>query len=270
MTVRTASHRRYLMCPPTHFEVTYAINAWMDAGTPVDSALVVEQWENLRRTYQELGHEVHTIEPVEGLPDMVFAANCGLVVDGRVLGANFRYPQRKAEAPAYHAWLAGAGYDELTVSSAISEGEGDFTVVGDLILAGTGFRTDPEAHDEARELFGRRVVTLELVDPRFYHLDVALAVLDDETIMYYPGAFSLESQDVLAELFPDAIIATEQDAEALGLNAVSDGANVVLPVDAKELADRLAEQGFTPVMVDLSELKKGGGSVKCCTLELRD
>jgi N-dimethylarginine dimethylaminohydrolase len=270
MTLRTATRRRYLMCPPTYFEVSYAINAWMDAGTPVDSALVMEQWENLRRTYESLGHEVNVIEPVPGLPDMVFAANCGLVVDGKVLGASFRYDERKPEAPAYHAWLTANGYSDLTVSQAISEGEGDFTVAGELILAGTGFRTDREAHEEARQLFGRRVVTLELVDPRYYHLDVALAVLDDETIMYYPGAFSEESQRTLKELFPNAVIATEDDADAMGLNGVSDGANVVLPVEAKALGDTLSEHGFTPVYVDLSELRKGGGSVKCCTLELRD
>ncbi len=178
------------MCPPTHFTVEYAINAWMDTSVPVDTALAMRQWEQLRQTYLDLGHEVEVIEPVPGLPDMVFSANCGLVVDGRILGANYRHDERKGEAPAYRQWFAEAGYDVVRPSEAISEGEGDFTYVAGTILAGTGFRTDRDAHLEAEELFGRPVVTLELIDPRFYHLDVALAVLDDSNVMYYPGAFS--------------------------------------------------------------------------------
>jgi N-dimethylarginine dimethylaminohydrolase len=113
------------------------------------------------------------------------------------------------------------------------------------------------------------VVSLRLVDPRFYHLDTALFVLDDRTICYYPAAFSRRSRRVLEELFPDAVLAAEADALAFGLNAVSDGRRVVLPAQAVALADRLAARGYEPVPVDLSELLKGGGSVKCCTAELR-
>ncbi len=153
----------------------------------------------------------------------------------------------------------------------MNEGEGDFTYLAgpDLILAGHGFRTDPRAHAEAQDVLGRPVVGLRLVDPRFYHLDTALFVLDDNTICYYPGAFSAGSQRVLGRLFPDAVLATEADALAFGLNAVSDGRNVILPATAVALGATLADRGYLPVHVDLSELLKGGGSVKCCTAELR-
>ena len=113
------------------------------------------------------------------------------------------------------------------------------------------------------------MVTLELVDPRYYHLDTALAVLDDDTVAYYPAAFSADSRRLLADLYPDAILATDADAEVLGLNAVSDGYHVVLTAAATGLIAKLRERGFDPIGVDLSELFKGGGSVKCCTLELR-
>ena len=96
------------------------------------------------------------------------------------------------------------------------------------MLAGYGFRTEPAAHAEAQEVLGRPVVSLRLVDPRFYHLDVALAAIDDGNIAYYPGAFSPASQRVLRRLFPDAVIADEADALAFGLNLVSDGRHVVL------------------------------------------
>jgi N-dimethylarginine dimethylaminohydrolase len=137
-----------------------------------------------------------------------------------------------------------------------------------MVLAGTGFRTDHQAHEEVARICGLPVVTLELVDPRFYHLDTALAVLDNTTIAYYPPAFTEDSRARLTALFPDAIEVGTADAYVLGLNAVSDGRNVVLPAAATGFAEQLRAAGFNPIGVDLSELLKGGGSVKCCTLEV--
>jgi N-dimethylarginine dimethylaminohydrolase len=266
---RIATPRRYLMCRPEHFTVAYAINPWMDVARGADRDLAVRQWETLRKTYLSLGHEVELIDPEPGLPDMVFAANGGLVVEGHALGARFTHAERRAEGPAYLRRLGTLGLKTVTEPVHVNEGEGDFLVVGDMVLAGTGFRTDPGAHDEVQELFGLPVVSLQLVDPRFYHLDTALAVLGDSDVAYYPEAFSPGSRAVLQRLFPDAILASEADAVVLGLNAVSDGRNVVLPSIAADLAAQLRERGWNPVGVDLSELLKAGGSVKCCTLEIR-
>src|SRR5918997_1228229 len=140
--------RRFLMCRPTYFAVTYRINPWMDPTAPYDNALAVRQWETLRQTFLDLGHTVDLIDPVPGLPDMVFAANGATVVDGRVLLARFRYEQRAAEADAYRTWFAGHGYTEVREPVLINEGEGDYLVAGRRILAGTGFRTDRNAHAE--------------------------------------------------------------------------------------------------------------------------
>jgi len=265
---RTATQRRYLMCPPTHFAVEYAINPWMVPGTRVDRALALAQWDLLRRTYLDLGHTVDLLAPVRGLPDMVFAANGATVVGGVVFGARFRYPQREAEAGAHATWFRRAGIP-VVEPEFVNEGEGDLLVVGDLILAGCGFRTDPRAHAEAARVLGREVVSLELCDPRYYHLDTAIAVLDAATIAWLPEAFTPRAQAVVRERFPDAVVAHPADAAVLGLNAVSDGRHVVLPRLAARLAARLAERGFVPVPVDLSELLKGGGGAKCCTLEVR-
>jgi len=203
---------------------------------------------------------------------MVYAANGATVVDGVVYSAKFRYAERAAEGPAYQKWFADRGYVTHTAAET-NEGEGDLLVVGDLILAGTGFRTERSAHAEAQELFGRPVVSLDLVSPHFYHLDTALAVLSsdpaDPQVAYYPPAFSAGSRSVLQQLFPDAVLATAADAEALGLNAVSDGQNVVVAPGAVDLAAALGERGYTTIPVDTSELLKGGGGAKCCTLEIR-
>nr|WP_208904027.1 dimethylargininase [Streptomyces incarnatus] len=257
------------MCPPQHFDVTYSINPWMDPAKPVDSSLAHAQWVELKNLYESLGHTVEVIDPLPGLPDMVFAANGATVIDGRVLAARFRHVERTAEGPAYLSWFVEHGYGDVHWPEHVNEGEGDYRVVGRTVLAGAGFRTDPRSHAEAQEFFGLPVIGLTLVNPEFYHLDTALAVLSDTEIMYYPEAFTPGSQSVLRELFPDAILATAEDAEVFGLNALSDGRHVLLPDAAVHLKQRLRERGFEPIGVDLTELLKAGGSVKCCTLELR-
>ncbi|MCT2590148.1 amidinotransferase [Streptomyces sp. N2-109] len=260
------------MCPPEHFRVTYSINPWMDPGKPVDLPLAIAQWEHLRDRYLELGHTVEVLEPQPDLPDMVYAANGATVVDGRVLGARFAHPERAGEAVAHRDWYLSHGFADVREPEHINEGEGDFAITASWLLAGRGFRSSPLSHGEVQEFFGRPVIGLDLVDPRYYHLDTALCVLDDAVdgaVMYYPEAFSPGSRAVLARLFPDAIVADAADARAFGMNSVSDGHHVLVPQAAQGLFEPLRKRGFEPVGVDLGELLKGGGSVKCCTAELR-
>ncbi|OJZ63912.1 N-dimethylarginine dimethylaminohydrolase [Mycobacterium paraffinicum] len=264
---RTPTARRYAMTPPTFFAVEYAINPWMDTSTPVDVGLAHAQWEALRATYLRLGHRVDVIEPAPGLPDMVYAANGGFIAGDVAIVAKFRFAERAGESRAYADWMSSIGYRPVSTRH-INEGQGDLLMIGQTVLAGYGFRTDRRAHPEISAALRVPVVSLELVDPRFYHLDTVLAVLDDHTIAFYPPAFSAAAQDQLQALFPDAIAVGSADAFVLGLNVVSDGRHVVLPAQATGFAAQLRAAGFEPVGVDLSELLKGGGSVKCCTLEV--
>ncbi|NRQ39981.1 amidinotransferase [Nonomuraea sp. NN258] len=260
--------KHFLMCRPDFFTVEYAINPWMDPEAGADRDVAIRQWEGLKAAYEDLGHQVSLIDPIEGLPDMVFAANGATVVNGRVYGARFAFAERGPEGPAYLRWFAERGYPTHEPQH-VNEGEGDFLTLDEVVLAGTGFRTDVSAHLEAQEYLGRPVISLKLVDPRFYHLDTALFPLDGKNVAYYPGAFSAGSQEVLRRLFPDAVLATARDAEVLGLNAVSDGTNVVINAEAMDLQLELKRRGYEVVPVDLSELRKAGGGPKCCTLEIR-
>ncbi|PZF63091.1 N-dimethylarginine dimethylaminohydrolase [Curtobacterium sp. MCBD17_013] len=261
------------MCKPTHYTVSYRINPWMHPEEPTDTAKAVAQWQTLVDTYERLGFDIHFIDPIEGLPDMVYAANGGFVLDGVAYGAKFQYPERQPEGPAYMDWFREHG---LRVAEPVetNEGEGDFLLVGDVILAGTGFRSDSTSHEEIARVYGREVVTLKLVNPAFYHLDTAIAVLDPEpvdgvaNIAYLESAFDEASLAELHRRFPDAIIATEEDAAILGLNSYSDGHNVVIAARATTFAEQLRQRGYNPIGVDLSELVLGGGGVKCCTLDL--
>jgi ornithine--oxo-acid transaminase len=265
---RTAVKRTVLMCRPDHFTVSYRINPWMHPEDPTDTSSAVRQWTVLYQTYLDLGFDVRLIDPIDGLNDMVYAANGGFVLDGIAYGARFTHPQRQPEGPAYMEWFRANGL-EVRAPLEVNEGEGDFLLVGDVILAGTGFRTATASHHEVATTFGREVVSLTLINPSFYHLDTAIAVLDDENIAYLPSAFDAASLAVLRIRFPDAIIVTEQDAAVLGLNSFSDGYNVVIASRAKDFERQLRERGYNPIGVDLSELLLGGGGVKCCTLELR-
>jgi N-dimethylarginine dimethylaminohydrolase len=261
--------RTYLMCPPEHFTVEYVINPWMDPSQPVDAARAMGQWQQLHGIFAGLGHQVHFIEPEPGLPDMVFAANGGTVIGGKVLGARFRHPQRAAEGSAYLDWFRRSGFQTVREPRRVNEGEGDIVFAQTAIIAGHGFRSDPEVAAELEELFGLPVISVRLVDPRFYHLDTALCVLGGGVAAYYPAAFDEAGKVALAAHFTELIEAKDEDAEVLGLNAVSDGRHVVLPAQAAGLAAQIAAAGFEPVPVDLSELLRGGGGPKCCTLELR-
>lgn len=274
---RVQQHRRYLMCRPEHFTVSYSINPWMEPSRPTDTNLALQQWQSLYDTYTELGHEIELIDPVEGLPDMVYTANGGFVIDGVAYGPKFRFRERADEAPAFIDWFAAHGF-RVAEPVEVNEGEGDFLLVGNTILAGTGFRSTGDSHREVGEVFSREVVSLTLTDPRFYHLDTAIAVLDPvegpggvekANIAYLPNAFDERSQAILRERYPDAIRVSDADGAVFGLNSASDGKNVIISPRAKGFEAQLRERGYTPVLVDLSELLLGGGGIKCCTLELR-
>ena len=274
---RIAQHRRYLMCRPEHFTVSYSINPWMEPSRPTDTAKAVRQWQALHDAYVALGHEVELIDPVPGLPDMVYTANGGFIVDGRALGVRFRVDERRGEERPFMDWFAAHGF-EVVEPVEVQEGEGDFLLVGDTILAGTGFRSVGDSHRELGRVFEREVVSLRLVDPRFYHLDTAITVLDPvegpggverANIAYLPSAFDDGSRRILAERYPDAIQVSDADGAVFGLNAASDGLHVFVSPRATAFAAQLEERGYVPVPIDLSELLLGGGGIKCCTLELR-
>lgn len=277
MSARIAQHRRYLMCTPEHFTVSYRINPWMEPANPTDTAKALAQWQTLHDLYVSLGHEVELIDPVPGLPDMVYTANGGFVIDGRALGVRFRVDERRGEERPFMDWFAADGL-EVIEPIEVQEGEGDFLLVGDTILAGTGFRSAGDSHREVAAVFGREVVSLRLIDPRFYHLDTAISVLDPvegpggvekANIAYLPSAFDEASQQILRERYPDAIEVADADGAVFGLNSASDGYNVVISPRATGFEAQLRERGYNPVLVDLSELLLGGGGIKCCTLELR-
>lgn len=255
------------MCRPDHFAIEYSINPWMDTSDRVDLQRAQEQWEQLHDTYVALGHEVLLIEPVPGLPDMVFTSTGATVAAGRAIGVRFAHPHRRPEEALLLSWLRKNGFPNAVLPAEINEGQGDLLPWSGGLLAGHPYRTQRSAHAEAARLLGVPVTSLELVDPRFYHLDTALTILD-QTIAFLPRAFSESAQEGLRSLFPDAIECDEEDAAHLGLNAVCDGRHVVMTEEAPRLARRYCELGFEVVPLPFSQFRKSGGGIKSASLLL--
>ena len=212
-----ATRQRFLMCRPTYFAVDYAINPWMDPTAPVDADLADPAvGARCAAAYLEPRPLRRPDRPGRrparhGLRRQRRARS----IDGEALGAQFRDPQRAAEAPAYRAWFERRRLRGARRRSTSTRARATCCCVGDHLLAGTGFRTDARrARARLQELFGRPVVTLQLVDPRFYHLDTALRRAGRaDNVAYFPEAFSPGSQAVLRRLFPDAVARHQADAE---------------------------------------------------------
>jgi len=257
------------MCPPKFFGIEYEINAWMHTGEQIDSVEARKQWQKLYDTYtQQLGWHVELIEPVRHLPDMVFATDCCLMIDGKIMLSNFRHPERQPESMHYETWLRDQGFAAIHKARGSFEG-GDSLLCGDKILAGYGFRSEAAAAHELQRYFGREVISLRIVDPFFYHLDTSVAVLSDDTIAFYPGAIDKDSQKRLRGAIPNVIEATLEEAQDFGLNAVSDGKIVITSDTAPSLLRKYRAAGFETIGLPISEFRKSGGGIHCMTLELR-
>lgn len=260
---------KILMCRPTYFDVVYAINTWMHPDDPVDKRVATKQWSNLYEIYKSLGYEVELIEPVDGLPDMVFTANGGLVYENKVVLPNFKNAERQGETPVFKKWLESHfPSSQLLSPNSYFEGEGDALFVGDKLYGGYGFRSSREEYQQISEFLGVEVVPLELVDPRFYHFDTCFSVLDNQTVAYFPKAFSNEAKELIEKNIPNTVKVGEKDATSFGLNMFSDGKNVIVAKQAKDFQKQLADRGYSVHTVDISEFKKSGGGIKCLTLLL--
>ena len=265
----------FLMCPPDFYDVRYVINPWMEGNISRSSrALAVEQWERL---HAELGQfaDVLLVPPAPGSPDMVFAANAGLVRDGKVVLSSFLHPERQEEEEHFRAWFAATGYEvhELPRDTPF-EGEGDalFSADGSALWAGHGWRTSAASLAAVGQLWATEVMRLRLVDPRFYHVDTCFCPLANGDAMYFPGAFDAASRALIEAYYPPErrILVEEADAASFACNAVNIGQTILLNQISPGLRQTLEARGFHVVETPLSEFLKAGGAAKCLVLRLSE
>jgi N-dimethylarginine dimethylaminohydrolase len=273
----------FLMCPPKHFAVTYTINPWMDpAGWSKNAraltAAAQREWERLRGALIDLGASIELAAPLPGMPDMVFTANSAVVLDRRALLAHFRHAERQLEQPQFarefRALQARGVIDRVDTLPAglVLEGAGDcvWDRARDLFWMGHGQRSDEAGREAVADLFGVETVALELVDPRFYHLDTALSPLPRGEVMYLPAAFSRASQGAIAARVEPSqrIEVAIDDACRLAANAVAINDTLLMAGCSERLRGALNERGYRVIKTPLASFLRSGGGAFCLTLRL--
>ena len=258
-----------LMCAPDFYGIEYEINPWMSRHDEADHAQAVRQWTDLKNLLHHAGAKILLLEPVRGLPDLVFTANAAMVYRDWAVLARFRYPQRQGEEPYDEAWLTAAGFSVHRLADGVFfEGTGDALFCGDTLLAGYRIRSDVAGHQQIAGIFNCRVIPLELVDPYYYHLDTCFCPLAPGVAIYYPDAIDAYGRRALAEAVDELIPVSTDEARRFACNAVVVGRTVITNTGCPNLHDALRARGFECRETPLSEFVKAGGSAKCLTLRL--
>ena len=265
----------FLMCPPKLYDVNYVINPWMEGNIHRSSRdHAAAQWEQLHAALSQIA-DVLLVDPQPGSPDMVFTANAGLVRDGIVALSSFHHPERQGEEPHFRKWFSDSGFSIREIPRATPfEGEGDalFDADGSRLWAGHGLRTRASSHRYLTETWAVEVLSLGLIDPRFYHLDTCFCPLSNGDLMYYPPAFDHPSRALIEAHYPAShrIAVNEADALRFACNAVNVGRTILLNEISPHLCAQLESRGFSVLQVKLSEFLKAGGAAKCLVLRISD
>ena len=263
---------KYLMCAPQYFSIDYEINPWMNMQTSVDLKKTQQQWQAVYDTLKHLGAEIVLIEPQPNLPDMTFAGDCGLAIGNTFLVANFRHEQRQREAAFYAQWFQEQGYAiHYLPQQVYFEGLGDVVWYQNRFVFGYGLRASQNALPFIQKNFPQLecVCELQIVDERFYHIAIAFSFLDAKTVLYYPPAFSADSQKRIQQLFPESIAVDDVDGlQNFVCNNITLNRHVLLSGCSKNLQEKLRSRHFEVLKLDVSEFKKSGASIRCLALDL--
>lgn len=242
----------------------------MHIDKPVMQIQAQQQWQMLYETLLHLNVEVKLVEPVQGLPDMTFTANAGFIYQNQAWVSHFKSKERQAESTHLERWFSQEGFEIVNegdfTKSPSFEGAGDALFFNDYLAAGYGFRSDISIYDQP--FFKQfNVIFCELVNPYFYHLDTCFCPLNDSLALWYPDAFSQNSQKAMRKM-GELIAVPEAEAKRFACNAVVVDQHVILPSGCPETYQLLKAQGFTVHSCEMGEYIKAGGACKCLTLRL--
>lgn len=259
---------KILMCRPTYYGIEYEINPWMSLTHRVNSDAAKNQWESLYQTISKCDTEILLIPPAPGWPDMVFTANAGLIYQNQFLLSHFKYKERQGEEPFFENWFLENGFQKIESHNLnYFEGAGDALYADEKLFAGYGFRTEKSFYETTTFFDQDKIVYCELVDPYFYHIDTCFCPLNETLAIWYPHAFSKNSQKYMREKI-QLIDVNMEEAKRFACNAVVLGKHVIVPTECPQITKELKNHGFIVHACNMNEFLKAGGACKCLTLRL--
>ena len=274
---------RVLICTPDHYEIRDVKNVYMKINDQVDLAKARQQWDDLRNVYLGLKQEgiiddLLEIPGVEGCEDMVFAANQSLpwvMWNGEkvALMSNMKFETRQTEVLYFEDYYKDLGYTITNLQTrGVFEGMGDCIPhpARKLVYGGYGFRTERMAYDEVCRVIDAPIITLQLVNEHFYHLDTCFLPLNESEVALVPEAFSSESLGVIRKMFEGVYEIPAEEA----MQGFSCNAHIIYNSNRKRTAAiiqkgnpvtlNILQQSIHKVIeVNTSEFMKSGGSVYC-------
>jgi N-dimethylarginine dimethylaminohydrolase len=269
--------RRFLVCRPVHFTVAYEINPYMHVQVHPDPELALAEQDGLVSTLRAAGAEVEFLDPVPGLPDLVFTANAGVVDGDLFVPSRFRHPERQGETVHDMAWFSDRGF-RVTPLPGLEpfEGAGDVLPFGaepaaergPVLVAGYRTRSAVGAQTSLGTLLGVPVRTVELVDERYYHVDLVFCPIDERRALVAPQGLDRYGSRVLEELVPEPVWLTDDEAASFCANSVVVGDVIVMPSCTPRLGRILEGGGLSVAVSPVGEFLKAGGGCRCLTLAL--
>lgn len=271
-----------------YFDDGFAINAYMDDKVPVNLEKAKAEHAQIRSAFEQAGIEVVKVYPPERCQDGVYTANWALTRNKKAVLANLPNKRKTEEAYAQQQFEK-LGYEIVHLPEQFRfSGQGDALPCGNYLFVGTGYRTSPEVHSLLTQELGYEVIGVKTIPERdtsgspiinpvtgwedsfFYDLDLAIAIITPELIAWCPEAFEPESQERIRNLSDiDKIeVSLEEAMRASACNLVSTGETIIMGADAPNLQHELEKRGFTVLPQDVTELMKGGGFIRCCSLTL--
>ena len=286
--VSKQSPYKVLLCSPDYFEILDVKNSYMSTNVgSTQQQLAIAQWNNLRAIYSDLEkrniiEELLIINGEEGCEDMVFCANQTfpwISEDGTkmIVLSNMRHDSRKQEIQYFDSFFKSIQYDTIILNSPSHfEGMGDAIPLPgkNLIFGGYGFRTDFEVYERLADQIQAPIISLELVDESFYHLDTCFLPLDSRNVILYPQAFSEESYRFLEQHFECVITIPKSEAKNLfSINAhcftgMKGEKVAIIQEGATNTIGYLNDLDYEIFETDTSEFMKSGGSVFCMKMML--
>ncbi|MGY0007197.1 dimethylargininase [Micromonospora sp. I033] len=224
----------------------------------VDVARARRQHETYRAALADAGWQVREVAPADHCPDSVFVEDTVVVCDDLAVITRPGAPERRPEIPGTEKAVREAGLEVVRIDAPATLDGGDVLQIGTTVYVGRGGRTNDEGVAQLRAHLasrGRTVIQVPLRE--VLHLKSAVTALPDGTLLALP-----ELIDATPLRGPVRTVDEEAGCHVVPLG----GDLVLLAASAPRTAALVADLGFTPVVVDISEYEKLEGCVTCLSV----